>query len=59
MRTFWYSVLAVLVLVIGSGYATAADDEPQADFRAKFQVVLDGINENSLDAFNAAIWVHV
>jgi len=55
MRTFWYSVLAVLVL--GFGYATAAEDEPQADFRAKFQVVLDGMNDNSLDAFNAAISV--
>lgn len=54
MRSLWYSGLTVLVLVTGFVHPAAADD-PQQDFRAKFQHVLDGLNDNSFDKFSAAI----
>jgi hypothetical protein len=55
MRTIWYSGLAVLVLAIGFVNPAAAVDLPQSEFRAKFQSILDGLNADSLDEFNAAI----
>ncbi len=55
MRSLWYSGLAVLVLVAGLVHPAAAADDPESDFRAKFQDVLDGLNNNSFDKFSAAI----
>ena len=55
MRSLWYSGLAVLVLATGFVHLAAAADDPERDFRAKFQDVLDGLNDNSFDKFSAAI----
>ena len=55
MRSFWYSVMVMLALGAGAAQTAAADDAAQAEFRAKFEKILDGLNENSFDSFNAAI----
>ena len=55
MRSFWYSVMVMHALGAGAAQTAAADDAAQAEFRAKFEKILDGLNENSFDSFNAAI----
>ena len=55
MRTLWYSGLAVLVLAIAFVHPAAGVDHPQSEFRGKFQSILDGLNADSFDEFNAAI----
>lgn len=55
MRSFWYSIMVMLALGAGAAQTAAADDAAQAEFRAKFEKILDGLNENSFDSFNAAI----
>ncbi len=55
MRAIRYFGLAVLILATGFAHSEAAVDHPQSELRAQFQSILDGLNEDSLDKFHAAI----
>lgn len=55
MRAWCYSIVAMLALAVGIANPAAANEAAQADFRAHFQSILDDLNDNSFDKFNAAI----